>query len=135
MPYSDSEKKKAYNKAYYQANKLKINAERIAKDLKDNTQRCIRPSTLLKYDEAFDDNQVTFLTDLVQKCKDERKVLYELPKPQPIVEEPIPIPDIPFVQRLPITKKFKKKIQTPTPYWRTRRPYPLGCCRKRAGIG
>ena len=72
MPFADSERKKAYNKAYYQANKLKINAERISKDIKNLEQRCIRPSTLLKYDEAFDDNQVTFLTDLVQKCKDER---------------------------------------------------------------
>jgi hypothetical protein len=72
MPYSDPAVKKAYNKAYYERNKLKINAERISKDIKNNEQRCIRPSTLLKYNEAFDDNQVTFLTDLVQKCKDER---------------------------------------------------------------
>jgi hypothetical protein len=109
MPFADSERKKAYNKAYYQANKLKINADRIAKDIKDNTQRCIRPSTLLKYDEAFDNNQVLFLTDLVQKCKDERARLYELPVPVPIVEQaPILVPAIPFIQRLPITKTFKK---------------------------
>jgi hypothetical protein len=68
----------------------------------------VRPSTLLKYDEAFDNNQVLFLTDLVQKCKDERKVLFELPKPQPIIEAPVIIPAIPFIQKLPITKTFKK---------------------------
>ena len=115
MPYADSERKKAYNKAYYQANKLKTNAERIAKDIKDNTQRCIRPSTLLKYDEAFDNNQVLYLPDLVKKCKDERARLYELPKPVPVVEQaPIPIPAIPFIQRLPVTKTFKKNNNNET---------------------
>ena len=116
MPYADSERKKEYNRLYYQRNKLKINIERIVKDIKNNDQRCVRPSTLLKYDEAIDDNQLTFLTDLVQKCKDERKVLYELPKPEPIVEAsiPIPIPTIPFVQRLPITKTFKKNTDPNT---------------------
>jgi hypothetical protein len=114
MSYADSERKRAYNKAYYEKNKLKINIERIAKDLKDNTQRCIRPSTLLKYDQVIDDNQLTFLTDLVKKCKDERARLYEMPLPLPIVEEPIPIPTIPFVPRLPITKKIKKNTDPDT---------------------
>ena len=72
MGFKDPEAKKAYNKAYYQANKLEINAERISKDVKENKQRCIRPSTLLKYEEVFNDSQLIFLTDLVQKCKDER---------------------------------------------------------------
>ena len=65
MPYADSERKKEYNRLYYQRNKLKINIERIVKDIKNNDQRCVRPSTLLKYDAAIDDNQLTFLTDLV----------------------------------------------------------------------
>jgi hypothetical protein len=76
MPFKSIEAKQAYNKDYYEKNKLRINVERIVKDLKDNTQPCVRQSTLLKYDEAIDDNQLTFLTDLVQKCKDERKILY-----------------------------------------------------------
>jgi hypothetical protein len=76
----------------------------------------IRQSTLLKYDEAFDNNQVLFPTDLVKKCKDERARLYELPLPVPIVEAsiPIPIPEIPFVPRLPITKEFKKNTDANT---------------------
>jgi hypothetical protein len=109
MPYADSAVKKAYNKPY--TTKLRINAERIIKDLKNNDQRCIRPSTLLKYDQAIDDNQLTFLTDLVKKFKDERKILYELPKPQPIIEEAPVILDIPFVPRLPITKEFKTEYR------------------------
>ena len=112
MPFKDPEAKKAYNKAYYQKRKLKINAEKIAKNIKDNNQRCIRESTLIKYTEEYDDNQLTFLTDLVKKCKDERKILYELPKPVPVVEQaPIPISSIPFVPRLPITKEFKKNTE------------------------
>ena len=115
MPYADSERKKEYNRLYYQRNKLKINIERIVKDIKNNDQRCVRPSTLLKYDEAIDDNQLTFLTDLVEKCKDERARLYELPKPVPVVEQaPIPVPSIPFVPRLPITKTFKKNNNNDT---------------------
>ena len=116
MPFKSAEAKAEYNRIYYQKNKLRINAERISKDIKNLEQRCIRESTLLKYDQAFDDNQVTFLTDLVKKCKDERARLYELPKPQPIVEEqaPIPVPSIPFVQRLPVTKTFKKNTDPNT---------------------
>ena len=115
MPFKSAEAKAEYNRIYYQKRKLRINAEKIAKKLKENNQRCIRELTLLKYSGEYDDNQLTFLTDLVKKCKDERKVLYELPKPQPAVVEqaPIPIPTIPFIQRLPITKTFKRKIQTP----------------------
>ena len=110
MPFKSAEAKAEYNRIYYQKRKLKINAEKIAKNIKDNNQRCIRESTLIKYTEEYDDNQLTFLTDLVQKCKDERARLYELPKPQPIVEAtiPVPVPSIPFIQRLPITKTFKK---------------------------
>ena len=108
MGFKDPAAKQAYNKAYYQANKLKINAERISKDVKENKQRCIRQSTLLKYEEAFDNNQVIFLTDLVQKCKDERRVLYELPAPLPIIEAPTIIPDIIFTPRLQPIKTFKK---------------------------
>ena len=114
MPFKDPEAKKAYNKAYYEKNKLKLNVERIVKDIKNNDQRCVRPSTLLKYDEAINDNQLTFLTDLVQKCKDERKVLFELPKPQPIIEAPVIIAAIPFIQKLPITKTFKKNTDQNT---------------------
>jgi hypothetical protein len=40
--------------------------------------------------------------------------LYELPKPQPIVEEAPVVPNIPFVQRLPITKEFKKNTNKDT---------------------
>jgi hypothetical protein len=43
---------------------------------------------------------------LVENCKIERKILHELPPPQPIVEQPI-IPDIPFVQKLPAKRFFK----------------------------
>ena len=116
MPYSDPAKKAEYNRIYYQNRKLRINAEKIAKNLKDNNQRCIRESTLMKYTEEYDDNQLTFLIDLVEKCKDERARLYELPKPVPIVEAqaPIPVPSIPFVQRLPITKTFKKNNNNDT---------------------
>jgi hypothetical protein len=115
MPFKNAEAKAEYNRIYYQKNKLRINAERISKDIKNLEQRCIRESTLLKYDQAFDDNQVTFLTDLVKKCKDERKVLYELPKPVPVVEQaPILIPAIPFIQRLPITKTFQKNTDPNT---------------------
>jgi hypothetical protein len=114
MPFADPAKKAEYNRIYYQNRKLKINAEKIAKNLKDNNQRCIRESTLMKYTEEYDDNQLTFLTDLVKKCKDERKVLYELPKPVPIVEATIPVPSIPFVQRLPVTKTFQKNTDPNT---------------------
>jgi hypothetical protein len=116
MPFKSTEAKAEYNRLYYQKNKLRINVERIVKDIKNNEQRCVRPSTLLKYDKAIDDNQLTFLTDLVKKCKDERKVLYEMPLPQPIVEASIPIPNptIPFVPRLPITKTFKKNTDPNT---------------------
>jgi hypothetical protein len=41
MPFKSTEAKQAYNKAYYEKNKLRINAERIAKDIKENNQRCI----------------------------------------------------------------------------------------------
>ena len=113
MPYSDPEKKKVYNKAYYQRNKERINADRVITDLKNDKQRCVRQKTILKYDEAFDNNQLEFLDNLVQNCKIERKQLYELPKPQPIVEAPI-IPDIPFVQKLPVRKTFKKNTNKDT---------------------
>ena len=115
MPYADSAKKAEYNRIYYQNRKLRINAEKIAKNLKDNNQRCIRESTLMKYTEEYDDNQLTFLTDLVKKCKDERKVLYELLS-VPIVEAttPVHVPAIPFVPRLPITKTFKKNTDPNT---------------------
>ena len=105
MPYSDPEKKKEYNKAYYQRNKARINADRIITDVKNDKQRCVRQKTLLKYDEAFDNNQLSFLDNLVQNCKIERKQLYEMPPPQPIVEAPI-IPDIPFVLKLPVERFF-----------------------------
>jgi hypothetical protein len=64
MPYSDPEKKKECNKAYYQRNKARINADRIITDLKNDKQRCVRQKTLLKYDEAFDNNQLSFLDNL-----------------------------------------------------------------------
>jgi hypothetical protein len=114
MPFKSAEAKKEYNRIYYQNRKLRINAEKIAKNLKDNNQRCIRELTLLKYTGEYDDNQLTFLTDLVEKCKDERARLYELPKPVPIVEATIPVPSIPFVQRLPVTKTFKKNNNNDT---------------------
>jgi hypothetical protein len=57
MGYKDPEAKKAYNKAYYEANKARLNADRIITDLKNYKQRCVRPNTLLKYDEAFNDNR------------------------------------------------------------------------------
>jgi hypothetical protein len=37
MGFKDPSAKKAYNEAYYQANKLRINAERIARDVKEKT--------------------------------------------------------------------------------------------------
>jgi hypothetical protein len=36
MPYSDPEKKKEYNKAYYQRNKARINADRIITYVRKN---------------------------------------------------------------------------------------------------
>ena len=114
MPYSDPEKKKEYNRLYYIKNKLRINAERIVKDVKDEKQRCILPTSLLKYDEALDDNQTLFLTDLVEKCKNERKRLYELPPPAPIVEDPTIVKEIPFIPVLPIVKTFKKNTNVNT---------------------
>jgi hypothetical protein len=107
MPYSDPEKKKEYNLAYYQRNKARINADRILTDVKNDKHRCVRQKTLLKYDEAFDYNQLSFLDNLVQNCKIERKQLYEMPPPQPIVEAPI-IPNIPFVQKLPAERFFSE---------------------------
>jgi hypothetical protein len=113
MPYSDPEKKKEYNKAYYQRNKARINADRIITDVKNDKQRCVREKTLLKYDEAFDNNQLSFLDNLVQNCKIERKQLYEMPPPQPIVEAPI-IPNIPFVLKLPVERFFSENTNKDT---------------------
>ena len=107
MPYSDSEKKKEYNKAYYQRNKARINADRIITYVKNDKQRCVRQKTILKYDEAFDNNQLAFLDNLVQNCKIERKQLYEMPSPHSIVEAPI-IRDIPFVQKIPPERFFSE---------------------------
>jgi hypothetical protein len=81
MPSSDSEKKKEYNEAYYLRNKACINADRIITDLKNDKQRCVRQKTLLKCYEAFHNNQLSFLDNLVQNCKIERKQLYEMPPP------------------------------------------------------
>jgi hypothetical protein len=69
MPFKSLEAKEEYNRLYYERNKIRINAERIIKDLKNNDQRCIRQTTMLKYDEGFDDNQLSFLTSLLQNCK------------------------------------------------------------------
>jgi hypothetical protein len=113
MGYKDPEAKKAYNKAYYQANKTRLNADRIITDFKNDKQRCVRPNTLIKYDEAFNDNQLSFLTNLVENCKIERNNLYEMPKPQPIVAAPI-IPDIPFVQKLPAKRFFAENPNNDT---------------------
>ena len=55
MPFKSAEAKAEYNRIYYQNRKLRINAEKIAKNLKDNNQRCIRESTLMKYTEEYDD--------------------------------------------------------------------------------
>ena len=52
MPMT-TEAKRIYNAAYYQRNKARINAERIVKDIKDETQRCVTESTIAKYEEAF----------------------------------------------------------------------------------
>jgi hypothetical protein len=113
MPFTNIEDKKAYNNAYYQRNKVRINADRIITDLNNNDQRCLRQKTLLKYDEGFDDNQTTFLDNLVQNCQVERKQLYEMPPPQPIVEAPV-TPDIPFVQKLPAKRFFSANTNKDT---------------------
>jgi hypothetical protein len=113
MPFTNIEDKKAYNNAYYQRNKVRINADRIITDLNNNDQRCLRQKTLLKYDEGFDDNQTTFLDNLVQNCQIERKQLYEMPPPQPIVEAPV-TPDIPFVQKLPAKRFFSANTNKDT---------------------
>jgi hypothetical protein len=55
---------------------------------------------MLKYDEGFDDNQTLFLDNLVENCKIEKKQLFEMPPPQPIVEAPvIPIPFYPKIAK------------------------------------
>ena len=113
MPYSDSEKKKEYHKAYYLRNKARINADRIITDLKNNDQRCVRQTTIIKYDKGFDDNQTLFLDNLVLNCQIERTQLYEMPPPQPIVEAPV-TPDIPFVQKLPAKRFFSANTNKDT---------------------
>ena len=113
MGFKDPEDKKAYNKAYYAKNKVRSNADRIITDLKNNDQRCVKQTTLVKYDEGFDDNQLLFLDNLVENCKVESRAKFELPTPQPIVEAPV-IPDLPFIQKLPETRFFKENTNKDT---------------------
>jgi hypothetical protein len=94
MLFKDLEAKKAYNKAYYERNRIKINADRIIKDVKNKEQRCIMQSTIEKYDEGFDGNQILFLDGLIKNCQLERKQLYEMPEPAPILKVPIEPKDI-----------------------------------------
>lgn len=106
MPYKSVEQKKIYNKLYYERNKVRINALRVIKDLKSEKQRCIMKSTMLKYEESFDDNQLEFIDGLVKLCEHERHQLYVLPPPPPVLEVPEEPEDIIFIPRLPETQFF-----------------------------
>jgi len=114
MLFKDLEAKKAYNKAYYERNRIKINADRIIKDVKNKEQRCIMQSTIEKYDEGFDGNQILFLDGLIKNCQLERKQSYEMPEPAPILEVPVEPEDIPFVQRLPERRVLKENRNNDT---------------------
>jgi hypothetical protein len=71
-------------------------------------------STIEKYDEGFDGNQILFLDGLIKNCQLERKQSYEMPEPAPILEVPVEPKDIPFVQRLPERRVFKENRNNDT---------------------
>jgi hypothetical protein len=106
MPYNSADKIKQHNAAYYEANKLKLNAQRLVKQVKDKKRRCPSRDTIEKYKHYLDENQLEFLYSLVDNCEKEREIKYEMPPPQPIIEVPAPEP-IEFVPRLPQTEVFK----------------------------
>ena len=114
MPFKDGEKNKEYLKKYYHDNKRRINAERILKQLKEGKQKRISTKTLESYADIFDDNQKEFLKSLVKNMQRERKILYEMPRPQPLLEVPIQAEDIPFVARLPEQQVFKENRNSNT---------------------
>ena len=108
MPYKDPEMKKEYNKKYYKTNRVKLNAEKIVKNVKNQDQRCLMKTTYDKYKTGFNNNQKLFLDGLIKNCQLERKQLYEMPEPPPILEIPEQPEDIPFVPRLPEQRVFRE---------------------------
>eukprot|EP00976_Prorocentrum_cordatum_P110650 1195237-Prorocentrum_minimum.AAC.4 len=100
--------KKEYNTKYYKTNRIKLNAEKLVKNVKNKDQRCLMATTYDKYKTGFNNNQKLFLDGLIKNCQLERKQLYEMPEPPPILEQPEQPEDIPFVPRLPEQRVFRE---------------------------
>ncbi len=102
------EAKLEYNRLYYERNKIKLNAEKVVRLVKNGKQKRVKPPTIVKYEQGFDGNQLEFVNRLATNSTLERKHLYELPPPPPILEVPEQPEDIPFVPRLPEREVFKE---------------------------